>query len=104
MAKIATTPDPPYFAVIAPAELSADTRGYGDTAAQLLELARDQPGFLGIETCVTGDFVMAVSYWESLEAIEAWRGHARHQLAKDGARRGWFSRYRTRIARVEAEY
>lgn len=101
---VARTPAPPYYAVIAPAELSEDTAGYPEMAVRMIEIANQQPGFLGIETALMGGFVLAVSYWESLEAIQGWREHAKHLAAKDAARARWFARYTTRIARVEAEY
>jgi len=104
MTQIANTPQPPYYAVIAPAELSKDVRGYPEMVSELLRLATEQPGFLGIEACMMNDFALAVSYWESLDAIAGWRKNARHVIAKDAARKRWFSRYLTRIARVEVVY
>jgi heme-degrading monooxygenase HmoA len=102
--QIVDTPKPPYYAVIAPAELSEDIDGYGEMALKMIELAKEQPGFLGIETAIMGDFVMAVSYWESMEAIDGWSNNARHLIAKNTAKERWFARYLTRIARVEACY
>lgn len=104
MNKIIDTPAPPYFAVIAPAELSLDIEGYAEMASKMLALAREQPGFLGLEASISGGLMMAVSYWESLEAIDAWRGNAHHLVAKDEGKQRWFSRYLTRIARVEQVY
>ena len=71
MNRIANTPEPPYYAVIAPAELSDESDGYGRMALTMIDLAQKQPGFLGIETALMGGFSMAVSYWDSLESIEA---------------------------------
>lgn len=104
MFQIAKTPEPPYYAVIAPAELQGDTRGYPETALRLMELAREVDGFLGIESCLTANFSLAVSYWRSLEAIDTWRRNAHHLLAKDRGRQEWFAAYLTRIARVEQAY
>ncbi len=104
MFTIAETPEPPYYAVIAPAVLRDDVTGYGETARRLVELARELDGFLGIEACVTGQFSLAVSYWRSLEAIETWRRHGEHLIAKDLGRKRWFEAYATRIARVERAY
>ena len=104
MFRIATTPEPPYYAVIAPAVLSRDTSGYADMALQLVELAHEVDGFLGIEACINGDFSIAVSYWRSLEAIHVWRQRSEHLLAEDRARTRWFEAYATRIARVERAY
>jgi heme-degrading monooxygenase HmoA len=104
MLQIAKTPPPPYYAVIAPAVLSDDAKGYPEMALRLVEIARDVDGFLGIEACLHGNFSLAVSYWRSLDAIEAWREHARHQVAKGMGKTRWFEAYFTRIARVERDY
>ena len=104
MFQIAQTPEPPYYAVIAPAVLRTDTQGYPEMALRLMELAHEVDGFLGIETCLTRNFSLAVSYWRSLEAIDAWRRHTQHVCAKDLGKQRWFAAYTTRIARVERVY
>ncbi len=104
MLSIVDTPEPPYYAVIAPAVLSADIEGYPQMAMRMMEVAREVDGFLGIETCYQGNFVLAVSYWRSLEAIQQWRRHAEHVAAKEAAKTKWFAAYKTRIAKVERVY
>jgi heme-degrading monooxygenase HmoA len=104
MNRVVAAPPPPYYAVIAPAELRADVRGYPELAASLVELAKQQPGFLGIESGWQPGFALAVSYWDSLEAIQAWRQNARHVLAKRKGMSDWFESYVTRIAKVERVY
>lgn len=104
MSQIAKTPDPPYYAVIAPAVLAGDVAGYPELGARLIELARDIDGFLGIETCHQRGFAIAISYWRSLDAIERWRVHSEHLRAKDLGKTRWFEQYVTRIAKVERAY
>lgn len=104
MNKVVEAPTPPYYAVIAPAELQEDIRGYPEMAARLVELAKEQPGFLGIETGFQKGFALAVSYWDSLEAIQAWSKNARHMIAKEKGKSSWFKKYSTRIAKVERVY
>lgn len=106
MSEIARTPEPPYYAVIAPTVIAAgaDVAAYRETAARLVELARGIDGFLGIEFGFQGDFALAVSYWRSLEAIDTWRRHAGHAGAKARGKEEWFASYATRIARVERVY
>ena len=86
------------------AKLTAELEGYAETALRLMQIAREVDGFLGIESCVSGNFSLAVSYWRSLEAIAAWRRHAEHLTAKDHGMRRWFAAYCTRIAKVERVY
>ena len=104
MNKVVNAPPPPYYAVIAPAELQEDIRGYPEMAAKLVELAKEQPGFLGIESGFQKGFALAVSYWASLEAIQAWSENARHIVAKEQGKSAWFKKYVTRIAKVERVY
>ena len=104
MNKVVEAPVPPYYAVIAPAELEEDVRGYPELAAKLVELASTQPGFLGIESGFQRGFALAVSYWASLEAIQAWSTNYRHMIAKEKGKTVWFKKYVTRIARVERVY
>src|SRR5690606_7449498 len=48
----ATLPPPPYYAVIfSSARTGADEAGYAEAAGRMVELARRQPGFLGVERC-----------------------------------------------------
>ena len=104
MNKVVDAPTPPYYAVIAPAELEEDIRGYPELATELIELAKRDPGFLGIEAGAQQGFALAVSYWASLEAIHRWRTNSRHLLAKGKGKSVWFKKYVTRIARVERVY
>ena len=74
---IATTPKPPYYAVIFTSLSTEGDRGYGHMADRMVELAAQQPGFLGVESARTTDGLgITVSYWSSGEAIAAWKAHA----------------------------
>ena len=103
MATPANTPEPPYFAVIFTSTRTADQSGYETTAARMLELAAQQAGFLGVES-VRETLGITVSYWDSLEAIAAWKANGEHQLAQQVGRERWYQCYHTRIARVERDY
>lgn len=45
---IAKTPEPPYYAVIFTSERTETENGYAETSERMVELAAEQPGFLGI--------------------------------------------------------
>lgn len=98
----AATPAPPYYAVIFTSLRTEGDRGYAETAQRMLELARQQPGFLGVESVRAG-LGITVSYWSSLEAIEAWKNHAEHNAAQQKAPL-WYRSFRVRVCRVEREY
>lgn len=103
MSTIASTPKPPYFAVIFTSLRTEGDHGYASMADRMLSLAAEQPGFLGVESVRDG-LGITVSYWESLEAIQAWRRQAEHLEAQRRGRHDWYSAFRVRVARVEREY
>lgn len=94
---------PPYYAVIFTNTRTTAEEGYSAMAEAMEALAREQPGYLGFESARDG-LGIAVSYWESLEAIASWKAVAEHQLAQKYGREKWYSWYKVRICRVEREY
>ena len=101
----AKTPKPPYYSVIFTTQRTEGDNGYGEIADRMVELAAEQPGFLGVESVRGNDgFGITVSYWESLDAIAAWRAHAEHKFARETGRALWYEHYELRIARVERAY
>jgi heme-degrading monooxygenase HmoA len=100
---IASTPKPPYYAVIFTSLRTEGDNGYGEMADRMNELAAQQPGFLGIESVRDG-LGITVSYWDSLEAIKHWKANLEHQEAQKSGRERWYSTFRIRIAKVEREY
>lgn len=104
-AGFAQRPQPPYYAVIFTSQRSAIEAGYGSTAERMVELAQQQPGYLGVESARGEDGLgITVSYWRSLADIQRWRAHAEHRLARDQGRAAWYSHYELRIAKVERAY
>jgi len=101
--RFARLPAPPYYAVVfASQRTGADAAGYDAAAERMLALAREQPGFLGVESARGADgFGITVSYWESEAAIRAWREHAEHAVVRAHGRRAWYAHYELRVARVE---
>ncbi len=102
MTRIATTPEPPYYAVIFTSLRSEGDHGYADMARRMVELACAQPGFLGMESARDG-LGITVSYWQSLEAIRAWKENAEHRAAQARAPE-WYAGFRVRVCRVERSY
>lgn len=103
MTLIATTPTPPYYAVIFTSLRTPGDRGYEETARRMVELASRQPGFLGVESA-REEAGITVSYWQSLEAIRHWKRDLDHLEAQRLGRERWYAEYRVRVARVEREY
>jgi len=101
---IASTPAPPYYAVIfSSLRTVEDSENYGEMADQMAALAAEQPGYLGAESAREG-LGITVSYWESLDAIRQWKAQADHLIAQQMGREKWYSAYKTRVCRVERDY
>lgn len=103
MSAIAQTPPPPYYAVIFTSLRNPGDNGYGETAARMEELAAQQPGFLGIESARDG-LGITVSYWDSLEAIAAWKRDTEHLVAQKRGRTEWYAGFALRVCKVERAY
>lgn len=98
-------PKPPYYAVIFSSLRSPGDQGYAAMADRMVELAQQQPGFLGVESARDSQgFGITVSYWESLEAIAHWRNDAEHQVAQETGKSRWYEHYELRVAKVERAY
>jgi heme-degrading monooxygenase HmoA len=106
MSAPASTPQPPYFAVIfTSVRTTHDGDGYSAAAERMVELARQQPGFLGVESARGADGLgITVSYWTSEEAIRAWQQNAEHLAVQRQGRERWYSQFELRVARVERAY
>ena len=79
----AATPEPPYYAVIFSSLRQGPDAGYGETADRMMELAAQQPGYLGVESLRGPDgFGITVSYWRDEESIRAWKRDAEHAEAR----------------------
>jgi heme-degrading monooxygenase HmoA len=101
---LANTPAAPYYAVIFSSVRTAVDNGYGAMAERMLELAAQQPGYLGVESARDESVGITVSYWSSLEAIRAWKANAEHRDAQRRGRAEWYAGFRLRIAKVERDY
>jgi heme-degrading monooxygenase HmoA len=72
-------------------------------ANNMVQLAAEQPGFLGIESAREG-LGITVSYWLDLESIKQWKANAEHLVAQKLGREQWYTSFRVRIAKVEHDY
>ncbi len=104
MSELSTTPEPPYYAVIFASTTTDDTLGYAEAAARMIELAAEQPGFLGVDSARSDGVGITVSYWATEADIVAWKGHAEHTVVRDTGRARWYDAYELRVARVERSY
>jgi heme-degrading monooxygenase HmoA len=101
----ASTPEPPYYAVIFTSQRTEADDGYEAMAQAMYELALTQPGCLGVESTRGEDGLgVTVSYFIDEASIRAWKENARHRIAQQLGKERWYSRYELRVAKVERAY
>lgn len=103
---IVKTPKPPYYAVIFTSQYTGLNKDeYDKTSAKMVELAKEQQGFLGVESVRNENgFGITSVYWKDKESIKAWRNHTEHKKAKKRGNAIWYEEYFLRIAKVEKNY
>ncbi len=93
----------PYYAVIFTSTQNKNIDGYSEMAEQMETLAKQQPGFIAIDS-VKNDIGITVSYWEGLDAIKNWKQQSEHLQAQQKGRQDWYSWYNVKICKIEREY
>jgi heme-degrading monooxygenase HmoA len=101
--RLATTPEPPYYAVIFTSLRTGGDHGYAAMAETMLELAARQPGFLGVESA-REELGITVSYWADLRSILEWKNNIEHREAQRLGHATWYAAYKVRISKVERDY
>ena len=105
MSPFATTPEPPYYAVIFTSKKSPDHDGYPETVQQMVGLAMNMPGYLGLEYGQNPDGTgITVSYWATEADIANWKRQTDHLAAQAEGKRRWYEHYELRVAKVERSY
>ena len=92
-----------YYAVIFTSTRTEVEAGYAEMAIKMVELAKAQPGYIGMESA-RSEIGITVSYWESSEAIKNWKANMEHVEAQEKGKTTWYKNYKVRIAKVEREY
>ncbi|MFC5289433.1 antibiotic biosynthesis monooxygenase family protein [Actinokineospora guangxiensis] len=100
---LATTPEPPYYAVIFTSLLRPDAPGYAEASDRMSELVQATPGYLGSDHA-REEVGITVAYFTDETAIAAWREHPEHTVTRARGRAEWYSAYTVRVARVERAY
>jgi heme-degrading monooxygenase HmoA len=94
---------PPYYAVIFTSIRTENNEGYAEMAQLMEKLAKEQEGFLGLESA-REEIGITVSYWKDLDSISKWKQNLDHIQAQQKGITTWYKSYTTRIALVEREY
>ena len=99
-------PRPPYHvAIFRYRRNGEDPAGYSEARRDMLEMAKLQPGFLGMDSIEgEGGEGVTLSYWTDEASIRAWRAQDEHGVIREKSRRGWYDHYDLQVARVERAY
>jgi heme-degrading monooxygenase HmoA len=101
----ASTPEPPYYAVIFTSRRTDGDNGYDAMASVMFELALKQPGCLGAEHArEPGGIAITVAYFRNEADIAGWKQNAQHLGAQHLGKVRWYSHYEIRVAKVERSY
>jgi heme-degrading monooxygenase HmoA len=77
---------------------------YAELAPKMVELAKQQPGFLSMKTYTAADGErVTIAEFESEEAVVAWRDNATHQIAQHRGRTELYAEYVSQICEVIRE-
>lgn len=105
MSPFARLPAPPYYVVCFSSRRTPGDDGYGEMADEMERLSEAQPGFLGAESVRNaGGFGITNAYWETEDAIRAWKQQVDHLAAQRLGRSRWYDHYEVRVAKVERAY
>lgn len=94
-----------YAVIFAAQRAAGDDSAYGEMAQRMVELAGQQPGFIGMESIRGADgFGITISYWGSEQAIRDWKANAEHAEAQRRGRADWYTGFDLRVCRIERAY
>lgn len=92
------------YAVIFKAEINVLDGEYSEMASRLRELALTDYGCTEFTACTEGNQEIAISYWPTVESIQAWKNDALHQQAQRLGAGKWYKSYRVQVVQLIKEY
>ena len=92
------------YVVIFKAKIKSLDQEYFDTANQLREKALTEFNCQKFEAVAENDFEIALSYWNSLEDIQAWHKDAEHQVAQRLGKQHWYESFSVEVCEVLKAY
>ncbi|QGX40000.1 antibiotic biosynthesis monooxygenase family protein [Permianibacter aggregans] len=93
------------YAVIFLSKRTEIDAGYGQAADRMVELAAQQPGYIGVRSVrEPGGLGVTISYWRSEADIKAWRQHLEHAATRETGRKQWYQYYELQVCKIERAY
>jgi heme-degrading monooxygenase HmoA len=101
----ATTPEPPYYAVIFTSKRTDGDHGYNAMMDVIVPLSTAQAGYLGRESArLDNGFGITVIYYKDEASILAWKNQEKHLVAQKLGKQRWYEHYEMRVCKVERAY
>lgn len=92
----------PYYIMTFVSQLSDQADDYKPMADKMKRLAREQEGFLGVDSVSSEDGRgITVSYWRDLESMSNWKRNSEHREAQILGKQKWYESYQVHISKVE---
>jgi heme-degrading monooxygenase HmoA len=92
------------YAVIFRAKINQLDSLYSETAALMRNLAMNEYGCTEFISSTEGNTEVAISYWPSLENIQAWKSNPEHQKAQALGMSKWYKSHQVQVVEVLREY
>lgn len=92
------------YIVIFKATLKKLDDEYQELAKGLRTLAMDKYGCLDFYSATENNQETTLSYWPSLQAIQAWKADPLHQQGQKLGKERWYQSYTVQISEVIKEY
>ncbi len=92
------------YAVIFRARAAELDDDYSASAARLRQIAMQRYGCREFTSAFEDGYEIAISYWDSLDDIAAWKADPVHREAQARGRQQWYAGYRVQVVRIERDY
>ena len=92
------------YVVIFKAQVKELDNEYFQTAQRLRDKALTQFNCQKFESIAENGFEIALSYWNSLEDIQAWHKDAEHQIAQSMGKEKWYENFSVEVCVVLRSY
>jgi heme-degrading monooxygenase HmoA len=92
------------YAVIFRATIKHVDDEYLQTAERMRELAKRRYGCEDFVSLQEGDQEIAISYWHSVQDIQAWKDDPEHRRAQALGKTRWYQSYRVEVVQVVRNY
>ncbi len=90
----------PKFAVIFKAEIKHLDSEYDNLVKDLRQLAFEKYHCLDFVAYTQGNDEVAISYWQSLEDIQAWKADTSHLYAQKSGQQRWYRHYQVEVVEL----